>query len=98
MPMQTVHLLTDAQDPIPVKLASSDDATLLECHAADRFLAHVTEGRWRQPLAPGAYLRGIVVPREGAVFSLCGPLGLLEDEVVRLSEADARRLVLDRLK
>ena len=98
MPMQTAHLVTDAQDAIPVKLASSDDATLLECDAPGRFLAHVTEGRWRQPLAPGAYLRGIVVPREGAVFSLCGPLGLLADEVVRLSEADARRLVLDRLR
>lgn len=97
MNMRTVHLHIPEAEAIPVRLATSEATTLLECHAPDRFLAHVTGGRWTAPLLPELYLRGVVTPEEGALFSLCGPLGLVDDEVVRLSTEEARRLVLDLL-
>lgn len=97
MNMRTVHLHVPEAEAIPVRLATSDRATLLECHAPDRFLAHVTEGRWSGPLLPDLYLRGVVTPEEGALFSLCGPLGLVDDEVVKLSSEETQRLILDLL-
>jgi hypothetical protein len=98
MLMRTVHLQAEGQEAIPVKLATHVATTLLECHAPGPFLAHVTQGRWTEPLAPDAYLRGILIPDEGAIFSICGPLGVVADEVVRLTDGEARRLILDRLR
>lgn len=95
--MRPAHLHVPEAEAIPVRLATSDKATLLECHAPGRFLAHVTGGRWSEPLLPELYLRGVVSPGEGALFSLCGPLGLVDDEVVRLSTEEAQRLILDLL-
>lgn len=95
MQMRSAHLHPAGEEAIPVRLANSDRTTLLECHAPDRFLVHVTEGRWSSRLTPDVYLRGVVIPKEGALFSICGPLGVVADEVVRLSEDDAKRLVLD---
>ena len=95
--MRATYLHPGDDEAIAVRLADSQDMILLECHAAERFLSHITLGRWSEPLGPEAYVRGIVIPREGAQFSLCGPLGVVADDVARLSEDEARTLILDRL-
>ena len=98
MLMRTVHVRPEGEEAIPVRLASSEGKTLLECHAPDRFLAHLTGGSWSARLTSDAFLRGVVIPGVGALFSICGPLGVVDDEVVRLSVEEAQRLILDLLR
>ena len=95
--MQNVHLHLAGGETIPLKIAANDRTTLLECQNPLPFLEHVSQGRWTNSIGPETYLRGSVHPEEGAIFSLCGPLGIVADDVLRLSPERARSLLLDMI-
>ncbi len=95
--MQDVHLPLAGGETIPITNAANDRTTLLECQNPLPFLEHVTQGRWPNSIGPDTYLRGIVIPDEGAIFSLCGPLGIVADDVVRLTPERAQALLLDKI-
>jgi hypothetical protein len=97
MRMQPVSLHLDDGETIPVRISTSDNTTLIECQEPMPFLDHITNGRWTTVLTPDTYLRGRVLPNEGALFCLCDQFGLVADEVVRLTQEEAKRLILDRL-
>jgi len=97
MKMHSARLLTETNGEIPIKISTSEKTTLIECQEPVPFLEYITSGRWNAPVGPDTYLRGCVLPKEGALFSLCNQFGLVADEVVRLTEEEAKRLILDRL-
>ena len=97
MDMQAAALHLADGETIPVKVASSRQKVLLECERPRPFLSYITQGRWVEDLEPDTFLRGVVFDDEEAIFSLCNPLGIVEDEIVRLSAEQARILILERL-
>ncbi len=95
--MLPVSLRLDDGETIPVRIATSDETTLIECQVPRPFLEHITHGQWQTSLTPDTYLRGCVLPKEGALFCLCDQFGMVADDVVRLTTEEARTLILDRL-
>ncbi|MBV8880323.1 MAG: hypothetical protein JO332_10185 [Planctomycetaceae bacterium] len=84
-------------ETIPVRILTHDNTTLIECEQPVAFLEHITNGKWSRTLSPDTYLRGRVLPNEGALFSLCDQFGMVADEIVRLTNEEAQNLILDRL-
>ncbi len=95
--MQSAVLHLEGGEQIPVRISTSDDTTLIECEEPMPFLEHITRGHWQTSLTPDTYLRGCVLPNEGALFCLCDQFGMVADEVVRLTCEEAQQLILDRL-
>jgi len=84
-------------ETIAVQISTSDNTTLIECQNPRPFLEHITHGRWSASLTPDTYLRGCVLPNEGALFCLCDQFGTVADDIVRLTNEEAQHLILDRL-
>src|SRR5436190_6459499 len=82
---------------ISVQVSTSDNTTLIECLNPHPFLRHITRGRWSASLTPDTYLRGCVLPKEGALFCLCDQFGTVADDIVRLTNEEAQQLIFDRL-
>jgi hypothetical protein len=97
MKMQPLSLHLDDGDTIPVHVSTADNTTLIECQDPMPFLEHITHGRWSTSLTPDTYLRGCVLPNEGALFCLCDQFGTIADDIVRLTNQEAQELILDRL-
>ncbi len=95
--MKQVLLHTDQGRSIPLLMATSDDNIVLECREPRDFLKHLTDTPHPPDLAPDVYLRGVIVPEEGAFFQLRDRFGTLVDEIVRLSDTQALRLILERI-
>ncbi|HZE96327.1 MAG TPA: hypothetical protein VE981_04840 [Planctomycetota bacterium] len=92
------HLHTRSGTRIPVRVETSREGkTLVECHEPGPFLEHITEGRVRGPLGPDTILRGVVIPLEGATFTLFDQFGVVADEIVRLNDEEAHQRLLDAL-
>jgi hypothetical protein len=92
------YLHTENGSTIPVRvLTSKEGKTLFECSDPLPFLEHITAGRWKPPLSPQTYLRGVLIPSQGATFSLLDPFGVVADEVVKLSDQEAHSRLLDAL-
>ena len=97
MSMQPHSLHLDDGETIPVQVSTSENTTLIECQNPRPFLEHITHGRWSASLTPDTYLRGCVLPNEGALFCLCDQFGTVADDIVRLTNEEAQRLIFDRL-
>jgi hypothetical protein len=95
--MEPVSLHLDDGETIPVRISTSENTTLIECQEPMPFLEHITHGRWTVSLSPDTYLRGCVLPNEGALFCLCNQFGMVADDIVRLTNEEAQTLILDRL-
>jgi hypothetical protein len=80
-----------------VRISTSESTTLIECQEPLPFLEHITKGQWSASLTPDTYLRGRVLPNEGALFCLCDQFGMVADDIVRLTNEEAQSLILDRL-
>lgn len=92
---RSLHL--DGGESISVNVARTDKTTLIECQNPRPFLEHITHGRWSAALTPDTYLRGCILPNEGALFTLCDQFGTVADEIVRLTNKEAQELIFDRL-
>jgi len=97
MNMQPLSLHLDDGETIPVRISTSENTTLIACQEPRPFLEHITKGQWSAALTPDTYLRGRVLPNEGALFCLCDQFGMVADEIVRLTNEEAQTLILDRL-
>ena len=97
MSMRPQSLTTDDGETISVQVSTSDNTTLIECQNPRSFLHHITHGKWSASLTPDTYLRGCVLPNEGALFCLCDQFGTVADDIVRLTNEEAQRLIFDRL-
>jgi hypothetical protein len=97
MNMQPLSLHVGDGEMIPVRISRFDNTTLIECAQPVPFLEHITNGRWSATLSPDTYLRGRVLPEEGALFCLCDQFGTVADEIVRLTFEEAQKLIFDRL-
>jgi hypothetical protein len=97
MNMQPLSLHLNDGETIPVRISTVENTTLIECQEPLPFLEHITNGQWSARLSPDTYLRGRVLPNEGALFSLCDQFGMVADEIVRLTNDEAQKLILDRL-
>ena len=95
--MRHVLLHTDQGRSIPLLMATHDDNIVLECREPGDFLNHVANFSHPAELAPDVYLRSVTIPEEGAFFQLRDQFGTLVDEIVRLSNPQAKRLLLDRI-
>lgn len=97
MMMHPACLRTEDGQGIPLQVATWEGTTLLECRDPQAFLRQVAEGRSELSLSPDTYLRGVVIPGEGAFFQLRDPFGLVADDVLSLGEEEARLRLLDRI-
>ena len=95
--MKQVFLHTDQGRSIPLLVATCDDNIVLECREPGDFLKHLTDTPHSADLAPDVYLRGVIIPEEGAFFQLRDRFGTLVYEIVRLSHPQAKRLLLERI-
>lgn len=98
LPMRSAILEADGGERIPLQVARHEDRLLLECWEPGRFLALVCARPGPHALPPDTYLRGVVIPGEGAIFQLLDPLGVVVEEAGRLNCHQADRLVLDRIR
>ena len=95
--MRPRSLTLDDGETIAVQISTSEDTTLIECQNPRPFLQYITHGRWSASLTPDTYLRGCVLPKEGALFCLCDQFGTVADDIVRLTNEEAQTLIFDRL-
>lgn len=97
LPMRPALLGVDGGEIIPLRVAHHEDRLLLECREPDRFLSSVCARSGTPPLPPDLYLRGVVIPGEGAFFQLLDPLGVVVEGAGRLDRRQATRLLLNRI-
>lgn len=93
---ESSFLHTEYGEQVPVTLARVSGNVLLECHTPEPFLRQASGGRIDGTLAPGTFVRGVVI-QEGAIFQLRDAFGLVADEVLRLTREEARGRLLDRI-
>ena len=75
---------------------TTEGVTLIECSEAAALLNYLdTERDFK--FSPECYLRGVVIPGEGAFFDLFDSFGSSARNVVHLSEKQSHDLILSRI-
>ena len=85
---------------INIKAQKFDGKCLIECFDANRFIQAVhTNSKIEHPqqVASDCWLRGFVVPDEGAFFDLMDSYGVACANFLVLNQQDASTKILDRL-
>ena len=88
--MKQVVLRTADGIDLPVSVAESGPKRLVECREAATFLRHISGNRCDPELSPDTFLRGVVIPGEGAFFQLRDVFGVVADDVCRLTDSEVR--------
>lgn len=95
--MRDACLHTGNGGTIRLKAAFFSGRILFECYEPSTLLSYLTKGQFAGSLSPDTYLCGVVIPGEGAFIELRDQFGSLAHDVIKMNDAQANELLIDRI-